>query len=108
MEFKKYTQEIAGTEITHIFTFHIPELDREIDRQYQTRWIGFISPLLAALKVEKAYQDGNLIFDPEKYYGVSVWGKIEHQPGTKNPAQLFNNLADFRPIDVSDPNEVPF
>ena len=108
MEFRKFTQEVTGQEITYIFSFYIPELDREIDRQYQPKWIGFISPLLAAFKVEKAYQDGNLVFDPEKYYGVTIWGKIEHQAGTKNPAQLFNNLADFRPGDATDPNSVPF
>ena len=104
----KFTQVIEGTDVTWIFSFYMPEIDREIDRQYQTKWIGFINPLLDALKVEKVYRDGQLLFDPEKYYGVELWGKLEHQPGSKNPSQLFNNLADFRPGDVEDPNQIPF
>lgn len=108
MTFIKFAQEVSGNEVTYLFTFHIPELDREIDRGFQLKWIGFLNPLLDALKVEKTYQSGNLIFDPEKFYNVSVWGKIEHNPGKNNPSQLFNNLADFRPGDVEDPNVVPF
>lgn len=108
LRFDKFTQEVTGTEVTWIFTFYMPEIDREIDRQYQLKWIGFINALLDALKVEKNYQNGQLLFDPEKYYGVELWGKLEHQPGTKNPAQLFNNLADFRPGDAEDPNISPF
>lgn len=108
MTLVKFTNEVSGQEFTWTFTFNIPELDREIDRQYQGKWIGFINTLIDALKVEKAYQNGQLLWDPEKYYGTQVWGKIEHNPGKNNPAQLFNNLAEFRPGDAEDPNSVPF
>src|SRR5262245_21004769 len=95
MQLEDVKQEQTAGEITIYFSFFIPELDRSIERSFQFKWIGFIQPLLDAWKVEKVYQNGNLVFDPEKYKGLPIWGKIEHQAGTKNPGQLYNNLADF-------------
>ena len=104
----RFSQVADGTDVTWIFTFFMPELDREIDRQYIMKYISYINPLLDALKVERTFQNGQLLFDPEKYFGLEIWGKLEHQPGKNNPSQLFNNLADFRPGDAEDPNSVPF
>lgn len=94
--------------VNFMFYFELEVDGRELTAQFNSKMIQFMQPMIevlqgAKVKIESGVVKEDLDFEPEKYYGVKLQGKVENEP---YDGRLISKVKAFLPYEAD--TAVPF